>query len=174
MPYAHSFRTLCLPVAAAALVAVGPAIAQPGSPSQPAAEQSPFLGEWQLDLTRLPDTYGPPPKRVIFTFKDVGAGQWRTEVDITAPDDSVRHMAAQYRRDGKAVPGEGDTSEADSVAVNAPAPNVLVMTLSKNKVLGSVRVYAISADGKEMAESAANVDNTGAPFVRNFHFKRVR
>ncbi|KRC79183.1 hypothetical protein ASE13_16475 [Sphingomonas sp. Root241] len=122
----------------------------------------------------MPDTYGPPPKRVTFTFKDVGAGQWRTEVDITAPDDSVRHMAAQYRRDGKAVPGEGDTSEADSVAVNAPVPNVLVMSLSKNKVLGSVRVYAISADGREMTESATNVDNTGAPFVRNFHFKRVR
>ncbi|WP_235537016.1 hypothetical protein [Sphingomonas sp. Root241] len=174
MPYAHSFRTLFLAAAAAALVAGGPAIAQPGSPSQPVAEQSPFLGEWQLDLTRMPDTYGPPPKRVTFTFKDVGAGQWRTEVDITAPDDSVRHMAAQYRRDGKAVPGEGDTSEADSVAVNAPVPNVLVMSLSKNKVLGSVRVYAISADGREMTESATNVDNTGAPFVRNFHFKRVR
>ncbi|WBY09479.1 hypothetical protein PIB19_09325 [Sphingomonas sp. 7/4-4] len=162
------------PIAAAALVAGGSAIAQPGNARPLVAEQSPFLGEWQLDLTRMPDTYGPPPKRVIFTFKDVGAGQWRTEVDITAPDDSVRHMAAQYRRDGKAVPGEGDTSEADSVAVNAPAPNVLVMSLSKNKALGSVRIYAISADGKEMTESATNVDNTGAPFVRNFHFKRVR
>ncbi len=174
MLYVHSFRTLFFPIAAAALVAGGPVIAQPGNAPPLAAEQSPFLGEWQLDLTRMPDTYGPPPKRVIFTFKDVGAGQWRTEVDITAPDDSVRHMAAQYRRDGKAVPGEGDTSEADSVAVNAPAPNVLVMSLSKNKALGSVRIYAISADGKEMTESATNVDNTGAPFVRNFHFKRVR
>lgn len=174
MSYAHSFRTLFFPIAAAALVAGGPVIAQPGNARPLAAEQSPFLGEWQLDLTRMPDTYGPPPKRVIFTFKDVGAGQWRTEVDITAPDDSVRHMAAQYRRDGKAVPGEGDTSEADSVAVNAPVPNVLVMSLSKNKALGSVRIYAISADGKEMTESATNVDNTGAPFVRNFHFKRVR
>nr|WP_294815697.1 hypothetical protein [uncultured Sphingomonas sp.] len=173
MPYAHSFRTLFFPIAAAALVAGGSVIAQPGNARPLAVEQSPFLGEWQLDLTRMPDTYGPPPKRVIFTFKDVGAGQWRTEVDITAPDDSVRHMAAQYRRDGKAVPGEGDTSEADSVAVNAPAPNVLVMSLSKNKALGSVRIYAISADGKEMTESATNVDNTGAPFVRNFHFKRV-
>jgi hypothetical protein len=48
------------------------------------------------------------------------------------------------------------------------------MSLSKNKVLGSVRAYAVSADGKKMTESAANVDNTGAPFVRNFHFKRVR
>ena len=175
MPYSHPpFMTLFLPLAAAALVAGEPAIAQPGNAYPSAAEQSPFLGEWELDLTRMPDTYGPPPKRVIYTFEDMGGGKWRTKVAITAPDDSVRHMAAQYRRDGKAVPGEGDTSEADSVAVNAPAPNVLVMSLSKNKVLGSVRAYAISADGKEMTESAANVDNMGAPFVRNFHFKRLR
>lgn len=174
MPCAHHpFRTF-LPVAAAALILGGPAIARPGSAVPLAAEQSPFLGEWELDLTRMPDTYGPPPKRVIYTFEDLGSGKWRTKIDITAPDDSARHMAVQYRRDGKAAPGEGDTSEADSAAVNAPAPNVLVMSLSKNKVLGSVRVYAISADGKEMTESAANVDSTGAPFVRNFHFKRVR
>ena len=137
-------------------------------------EPSPILGEWELDLTRMPDNYGPPPKRVTFTFKDVGAGQWRTEIDITAPDDSVRHMAIQYRRDGKMVAGEGDTSEADSAAVNSPAPNVLVMSLSKNRTLGSVRVYAVSADGKEMTEAAANVDDKGAPFVRTFHFRRIR
>lgn len=175
MPYAHRpFRTLLLPVAVATLVVGGPAYAQPGSPPRSAAEESPFLGEWELDLTRMPDTYGPPPKRVTYTFEDLGSGKWRTKIDITAPDDSVRHMAVQYRRDGKAAPGEGDTSEADSAAVNAPAPNVLVMSLSKNKALGSVRAYAISADGKEMTESAANVDETGTPFVRNFHFKRVR
>jgi hypothetical protein len=37
-----------------------------------------------------------------------------------------------------------------------------------------VRTYAISADGKEMTESAADVNEAGEPFVRNFHFKRVR
>jgi hypothetical protein len=40
--------------------------------------------------------------------------------------------------------------------------------------LGSVRVYAVSADGKEMTEAAANVDDKGAPFVRTFHFRRIR
>ncbi|MFA6113911.1 MAG: hypothetical protein WC729_07955 [Sphingomonas sp.] len=122
----------------------------------------------------MPDSYGPPPKRVTFTFEDAGSGQWRTEIDIVAPNDSVRHSAVQYRRDGKMAPAEGDTNEADSAAFNSPAPNVLVMGLAKNKVLGAVRVYTISADGKEMTESATNVDTTGAPFVRNFHFRRIR
>ncbi|AQR75873.1 hypothetical protein BXU08_12425 [Sphingomonas sp. LM7] len=144
------------------------------SPSSSTAAPSPFLGIWELDLTRMPETYGAPPKRVIYTFEDAGAGHWRTKVDITAPDDSVRHMAIRYRRDGKMAPGEGDTSEADSAAVNSPAPDVLVMSLSKNKALGSVRVYTVSADGREMTEAAANVDGTGAPFVRNFHFRRIR
>jgi hypothetical protein len=162
MPTPHS---LLLP----ALLLIGVA-----APAQPAAEPSPFLGSWELDLTRMPDSYGPPPKRVTFTFSDVGAGQWRTEIDITAPDDSVRHSAIQYRRDGKMAAGEGDLREADSAAFSAPAPNVLVMNLAKNRHQGAVRVYTISADGREMTESAANVDDKGAPFVREFHFKRVR
>lgn len=168
------FTTLFQYTAAAALVVGGQAMAQPGNPRPSAAERSAFLGEWELDLTRMPAFYGPAPKRVTYTFEDAGAGQWRTTIDITAPDDSVRHTAIQYRRDGKMVPGEGDTGEADSAALLSPTPEVLVMSLAKNKAMGSVRVYVISADGKQMTESAANVNAAGAPFVRNFHFRRVR
>ena len=140
----------------------------------PAAnQQSPFLGKWELDLTRMPDTYGPPPKRVTFSFQDVGSDQWRTTVEITGRDDSLRHIAIQYRRDGRAARGEGDNSEGDTAAFASPAPNILVMSQGKEKALAGVRVYSISADGKEMTESAANVDPTGAPFVRTFHFKKV-
>jgi len=166
MPYPHSrLATLLFPAA----LLIGAA-----APAQPVAEPSPFIGTWELDLARMPDNYGTPPKRVTFTFKDVGAGQWRTEIDITAPDDSVRHSAIQYRRDGKMAAGEGDTREADSAAFSAPAPNVLVMGLAKDKHLGAVRVYTVSSDGREMTESATNVDDQGAPFVRSFHFKRIR
>ena len=175
MPYSYPrFVALFLPATAAALLVGGSATAQPGNARPAAVEQSPFLGKWELDLARMPGSYGPPPKRVTFTFEDVGSGQWRTEIDITAPDDSVRHSAVQYRRDGKMAPGTGDTSEADSAAFSSPAPNVLIMGLAKNKLPGAVRVYTISADGKEMTESAANVDDKGAPFVRSFHFRRVR
>jgi len=174
MPYPHSRIGALLLPAAALLMASGAALARPEAARPVAAESSPFLGLWELDLTRMPDSYGPPPKRVTFSFRDVGDGQWRTEIDITAPDGSVRHSAIQYRRDGKMVPGEGDTGEADSAAFGAPAPNVLVMGLAKNRMLGAVRVYTISADGREMTESATNVDDKGAPFVRNFHFRRIR
>src|SRR3546814_19635786 len=39
----------------------------------PAAVQSPFLGKWELDLARMPDTYGPAPKRVTFAFESGSA-----------------------------------------------------------------------------------------------------
>jgi hypothetical protein len=143
------------------------------TPVQAAGDQSPFIGKWELDLTRMPDTYGPPPKRVTYDFVDAGHDQWRTTVEITAPDDSVRRMSVAYKRDGRMVRGEGDNAEADSAAFNSPAPNVLVMNLAKNKQSSGVRVYTVSADGKEMTESAANLDATGAPFVRNFHFKKA-
>jgi hypothetical protein len=175
MPYSRPrFGALFFPTAAAALLIGGQAVAQPGATRPPVAEASSFLGEWQLDLSRMPENYGPSPKRVTYIFEDAGSGQWRTKIDITAPDGSVRHMAVQYRRDGTMAPGEGDTAEADSAAVHSPVPNVLVMSLAKNKTLGSVRVYVVSADGREMTESAANVNAAGEPFVRNFHFTRVR
>lgn len=163
-----SLRALFVPAAATALILGSPAAAGP------AAERSPFLGEWELDLTRMPDSYGPPPKRVTYSFEDLGADKWRTEVDIAAPDGSVRHVAMEYRRDGRAVQALGDRVDGDSGALISPAPNVLVLSIAKEKGLASVRVYAVSADGKEMTESAASVDGQGAPFVRNFHYRRIR
>jgi hypothetical protein len=135
---------------------------------------APFIGAWELDLARMPDSYGPPPKRVTFTFEDLGSGEWRTVVEIIAPDDSVRRGEVRYRRDGRAVAGEGNLGEADRVAVESPAPNVLVMNMGKNGASAGVRVYAVSTDGREMTESAAGIGPQGDPFVRNFHFKRIR
>lgn len=180
MSYSHTgFRASFLRAAAAALIVGGPAMAQPADPGRAApaaiaAEPSPFLGEWELDLTRMPDDYGPRPKRVTFSFEDVGSGQWRTRIEITAPDDSVRRVTIQYRRDGRAVQSEGDMAEGETAAFSSPAPDVLVMGIAKNSSLAGVRVYTISADGSEMTESASGVRGGGVPFVRSFHFRRIR
>lgn len=163
-----------VPFAVAVTACAGVAAAEPHPERVSQSVPSPLLGTWELDLKRMPDTYGTPPKRVIYTFEDMGSGKWRTTIDITAPDGSVRHTTVSYIPDGKAVRGEGDTGEADSAAVVAPAPNVLIMNLAKEKIKGSVRVYTVSSDGKELIESAANVDDEGNPFIRQFHLKRVR
>lgn len=150
--------------------AVSPAI----SVAAPDARSWPFLGKWELDLTRMPSNYGPAPKRVLFSFDYAGAGLWRTTIDITAPDGAVRHSMVQYRREGQAFAGQGDQREADHAAFLSPTPNVLVMDLAKDKNQGSVRVYTVSEDGSEMTESAASIDSRGMPFVRIFHFKHLR
>lgn len=172
-----SLSRMVLPVASsvAALAAcAGVATAQQRQETVAQSMRSPLLGTWELDLTRMPETYGASPKRVVYTIEDIGSGLWRTTIDITAPDDSTRHMTVTYQNDGKMAPGGGDTSEADSAAILVPAPNVLVMGLAKSKTLASVRVYTVSSDRKEMTEAAANVDGAGNPFVRKFYFKRIR
>lgn len=192
MSRSHSgFRAPFLHAAAAALIAAGPATAESGDPghaapvsaagdSPPAAagstaaEPSAFFGAWELDLTRMPEDYGPAPKRVTFTFENVGSGQWLTRIEITAPDDSVRRVTIRYRRDGQAVPSEGDMAEGETAAFSAPAPNVLVMSIARAGSLAGVRVYTVSADGNEMTESASGVRSGGVPFVRSFHFGRIR
>ncbi len=167
-----SLRRLAILLPATVAIA-GAAVAQSTGAPSPAVAPSPFLGRWELDLTRMPSTYGAPPKRVVYAFQAIGDGKWRTTIDITAPDGGVRHMVVAYRPDGVMAAGEGDISEADSAAILLPAPNVLVMNLSKNRMPGSVRVYTVTADSREMTESAAAVNDRGEPFVRNFHYKHL-
>ncbi len=168
----HRLKIL-LPIAAAIAGVTGTAVARSTPAASAVNARSPFLGDWELDLTRMPANYGPPPKRVLYRFQDIGNGRWRTSVDITAQDGSVRHMTVAYRPDGTAAPGEGEKSEADSAAILLPAPNVMVMNLARNRMQGSVRVYTLAPDGREMTEAAANVDDKGQPFVRTFHFRRI-
>jgi hypothetical protein len=49
-----------------------------------------------------------------------------------------------------------------------------MMAMVRDNRLVGVRVYAISGDGREMTESAAGHDIAGVPFVRSFHFRRIR
>ncbi len=133
---------------------------------------APFLGKWALDVKSMPVTYGTPPRSVTYEFVDLGNGRWETRIHIV-DDGGVRDIAVSYARDGQANASSGYAGEGDNAAVNSPAPNVLVMSLARDKQLESVRTYAVSADGREMTESAADVDDNGVPFVRNFRFTRI-
>ncbi|MEQ1541085.1 MAG: hypothetical protein ABL926_02425 [Novosphingobium sp.] len=161
-------RLPAMAVASLGLTAMASSLA-----AAPPSAKSPFLGKWELDVKTMPVTYGTPPKSVTYDIVDLHNGRWETRIHIV-DDNGVRDMAVSYARDGQANSGSGYAGEGDSAAVNSPAPNVLVMSLAKDKGLESVRVYAVSANGKEMTESAADVDDDGKPFVRNFRFTRAR
>ncbi|MDH7639430.1 hypothetical protein [Sphingomonas oryzagri] len=112
------------------------------------------------------------PKSVTAEFADAGDGFWLTTYVIAGRDGGERRMTSRERLDGKAVPIEGDTVEADSVAMSMPAPGVLVMGLGKDGRPGSVRTYTVAPDGRSMTESAVNVGDDGKPFVRTFRWVR--
>lgn len=132
-----------------------------------------ILGTSALDLNSMPGDYGTLPRSVTYNFVENGEGKWSSVIDIVAPDDSVRHITSHFTLNGVAVPIEGDQLEADAVAASLPAADILVLGLSKDGRPGSVRVYTVSSDGKQMTESAVNVNDEGMPFVRTFRFTRV-
>ena len=135
---------------------------------------SPLLGTWTVDVARLPIPPGARPKNVTFTFSETLAGKWSTRVDILGGDGSQRHMISTYSLDGTAVAIQGDTTEADTVAVKVPAPNVMVMALGKGGIPASTRVYTVSTDGKTMIETATYVGNDGKPMLRTNYLTRIR
>lgn len=151
------------------------ALALGAAPLAPAAAQpasSPLLGQWKLDTGSMAIPADARPASVTAEFADAGTGEWNTTYVITARDGSARRMTSRERLDGTAVPISGDQADADSVALFSPAPNVLVMGLTKNGSFGSVRVYTVSADGREMTESATVVGPDGKPVVRRFRWVR--
>jgi len=158
---------MTMPLAILAILTAS-ASGAPVAPPQPAP--SPFIGLWKLDTGSVPADAR--PASVTAEFADAGSGEWNTTYVITAKDGSARRLTSHERLDGNAVPIGGDQMDADSVAMTSPAPNVLVMGLSKAGNLGSVRVYTVSADGSEMIESATLVAQDGKPTVRRFRWVR--
>lgn len=138
------------------------------------APAPPLIGRWALDVARLPMAPEARPKSVVIAFAETSDGKWQTTVDITAPDGAVRHMESRYRPGEATVPVEGDQSEADRVAIAMPAPNILVLALSRQGVPGSTRVYSTAADNRSMTETAITYGDDGTPRVRLNHFTRVQ
>jgi len=156
--------TLIALAAVSAPMVTAAAAAQPGS--------SPILGQWKLDTGSMDIPADARPASVTAEFADGGAGAWNTNYVITAKNGSTRRMTSRERLDGAPVPVTGDQSDADSVAMTSPAPGVLVMGLTKDGKFGSVRVYTVSADGREMTESATFVDPDGKPVMRRVRWVR--
>ncbi len=151
---------------ATGLLCAVPLSAQPTTPS-------PLLGTWALDVSRMPIPVDQRPKSVTFTYSDAGAGRWKTQVDIVAPDGSATHGVSTYTRDGSAVPVEG-SPEADIAAVTMPRPDVMILALSKGGVPGSIRITTVHPDGKSFTETATYFGRDGKPVMRTNYFTRVR
>jgi hypothetical protein len=152
----------------ALVMASMPAVAAPA----PQPGSSPILGQWRLDTGSMTTPADTRPASVTAEFVDDGTGVWNTTYVITAKDGTARRMMSRERLDGAPVPITGDRMEADTVAMTSPQPGVLVMGLGNGGNLASVRVYTVSADGREMIESATVVGADGKPAVKRFRWVR--
>ena len=94
-------------------------------------------------------------------------------MEVTAADGSKSSAAGVATLDGAAAPVTGNL-EADLAAVRMPAPNVLVMLLSRAGAPASTRVYAVSADGNSMVETVAYFAQDGSPVMRTNYFRRIQ
>ncbi|MCW0448203.1 hypothetical protein NB706_001037 [Xanthomonas sacchari] len=82
------------------------------------------------------------------------------------------HAEGVAALDGRATPVKNNF-EADVFVLHMPAPNVLVMMLSKDRSVASTRIYTVAADGRLMTETVSAFAPDGTPTMRTNYFTRV-
>lgn len=149
-----------IPAAALALFAVtGPnsqpdaasSASSPAASSDAAAQPSPLVGTWRLDVSRIPAEER--PQSVTMRFDRTDGGKWTARVDIVAADGAHSTSESTAAADGVAVPVSGTMAFIDTVSLRQPAPGTLVMTLGKNGAPVSTRVYTVQKDRRTMTET---------------------
>lgn len=159
-------RAFLIALCLSGLLSTASAHAEPPPPS-------PLIGEWSVDLERLPMPPEARPKSVRVVFAEAEVGALSTRVEVVYGEDERMSALATTRLDGTPAPVTGSL-EADETATTQPAPNVLVMQLARGGIPASTRVFTVSADGATMTETVAYVGADGHPFMRTNHFTRVR
>lgn len=140
-------------------------------PARVSADAS-VLGSWALDTSRMSLPPEARPKSVTISFSEAG-GKWTTHVDIVSADGAESHAIGTATLDGAPAAVQG-SPEADVAAFKMPAPNVLVMSLSKGGIPGSTRVYSVDPDGKHLVETSAYFGEQGMPVLKTYYFSRIR
>lgn len=135
-----------------------------------AAQPLPLVGNWSLDVDRIPAEER--PRRVTIAFRVSPEQRWTVRIEIVAADGSTQHSESTAALDGIPVPITGNMPFIDTVALRQPAPNTLVMTLGKNGTPVSTRVYAVAKDRQSMTETIVWAGNS-IPKMETTYFKRA-
>lgn len=138
-----------------------------------AKPNSPLIGAWAVDTSRLPMAPAARPKSVTITFSESGSEQVRTKVEVVDPAGNRLEAEGVTPLNGTPTPVKSNF-EADVSATIMPRPDVLIMQLGKNGIPASTRIYAVQADGTSMIETVAYFDPDGRPVLRKNYFSRVR
>lgn len=164
---------LALPLAAAGLVLAGSSAHQVASapPAQAGVRGvPPLVGEWSLDVARIPADER--PRRVTMDFRVSPDGKWTTHVEIVQPDGATLHAESTASLDGVAAPVSGNMGNINTVSLRQPAPNTLVMTLGKDGAPISTRVYTVARDRQSMTETIVWAGDS-VPKLETTYFNRI-
>lgn len=135
-----------------------------------AAQGSPLVGRWALDLTGVPAEER--PRAVTISFSVAPDRRWTTQVEIVNPDGGTLHAESTAALDAAPVPTAGNMGFIDSASLRQPAPGTLVMTLGKDGAPVSTRVYTVSRDRKSMTETIIWAGST-MPKLETNTFHRI-
>jgi len=116
-----------------------------------AAQGSPLVGRWALDVAGVPAEER--PRAVTISFSIAPDQRWTTQVEIVKPDGGTLHAESTAALDAAPVATAGNMGFIDSASLRQPAPGTLVMTLGKDGAPVSTRVYTVSRDRKSMTET---------------------
>lgn len=165
---------MLIALSAAAMAVTGtPWIEQGAAPQvsrEHASKQLPLVGNWSLDVSRIPQNER--PRAVTMSFRVSRDQKWTTLIEIVAPDGSSRHAESTAALDGIPVPVSGNMDFVDTVALRQPAANTLIMTLRKSGTPLSTRVYTVAKDGKSMSETIVWA-GSDLPKLETTTFKRI-
>lgn len=173
-PKGQRIMLITLPLAALGLiVAATPTLHEAASPQavRPVpAGPSPLVGRWSLDVSRIPENERPQRVTIAFTVSE--EGRWTSMVDIVGADGSSQHAQSTATLDGAPAPVTGTIAGINTVALRQPAPDTLVMTLGRDGVALSTRVYTVARDRQSMTETIvwAGAD---LPKLETTYFNRI-
>ncbi|MEH0168469.1 hypothetical protein ABT392_05535 [Paucibacter sp. JuS9] len=134
---------------------------------------TPLIGSWSVDTSRLPMAPAARPKSVMITFSESGSEQVKMKVEVVDPAGNRMEAEGITPLDGTPTPVKSNF-EADISATLMPRPDVLIMQLGKNGIPASTRIYAVQADSASMIETVAYFGADGRPVLRKNYFSRVR
>lgn len=157
---------------ATALILVAAAWSQ-CAPAVEAKIDSPLIGAWTVDTSRLPMAPEARPRGVTISFSDAGAERLRMRVEVIDAAGTLLEADGVTPLDGSPKPVEVNF-EADVAATTMPRSDLLILQLGKGGVPASTRIYAVQPDGVSMVETVAHFTREGQPVLRENYFSRVR
>ena len=140
-------------------IAVASSFALPAA----AADTSPWVGTWTLDVAKSSFSPGPAPKSDVIVTTDAGGGKFHSDVTVVTADGKTIHTQSTYALDGKDSAVTGGP-EGETVALQEDAKtHTLTLTV---KIKGKVTTTATSvmaADGKSFTSTGKGMTPDGKP-----------